>query len=124
MTHAIPELTELDRTVNGHDLRLRLSAMTEDVVEGNPTIGDAALGALGGVEVGVWEITTGVVDDTEVDELFVVLSGSARVEFLDEGRSVELRQGSIGRLRAGQRTRWHINEPLRKVYVLTPAAAG
>jgi uncharacterized cupin superfamily protein len=108
-----PDLTDLDRSVDGHTLEL---AVTTD------GIADRGLGIVGGAEVGVWEITAGVADDTEVDELFVVLSGRARVEFLDEGRSIELGPGSIARLRAGQRTRWHVAETLRKVYVISPSA--
>jgi uncharacterized cupin superfamily protein len=111
MTRA--DLTDLDHSVDGHTLEL---AVTTD------GIADRSLGVVGGAEVGVWEITAGVADDTEVDELFVVLSGRARVEFLDEGRSIELGPGSIARLRAGQRTRWHVAETLRKVYVISPSA--
>jgi uncharacterized cupin superfamily protein len=118
MKDANPDLTELDRTVNGHDLRLGRS--TDDGVAGGPIAAERSFGVVGGAEVGVWEITTGVVEDTEVDELFVVLSGSARVDFLDEARTVELGPGSIARLRAGQRTRWHVTETLRKVYVISP----
>jgi uncharacterized cupin superfamily protein len=106
------DLTDLDRSVDGHTLELALA--------GEAAVADRSLGIVGGAEVGVWEIGTGVADDTEVDELFVVLSGRARVEFLDEGRSVELGPGSIARLRAGQRTRWHVAETLRKVYVISP----
>jgi uncharacterized cupin superfamily protein len=111
MTRA--DLTDLDHSVDGRTLEL---AVTTD------GIADRSLGVVGGAEVGVWEITAGVADDTEVDELFVVLSGRARVEFLDEGRSIELGPGSIARLRAGQRTRWHVAETLRKVYVISPSA--
>lgn len=112
------DLTDLDRSVDGHTLEL--ASTTAGPTAGEPRIADRALGEVGGAEVGVWEIAAGVADDTEVDELFVVLSGSARVEFLDEGRSIELWPGSIARLRAGQRTRWHVAETLRKVYVTSP----
>jgi uncharacterized protein len=110
------DLTELDRSVAGHTLEL--ASTTDSPTPGESRVADRSLGVIGTAEVGVWEITTGVADDTEVDELFVVLSGSARVEFLDEGRSVELGPGSIARLRAGQRTRWHVAETLRKVYII------
>lgn len=119
MTRA--DLTDLDRSVDGH--ALELTPATHSLAAGEARSAD--LGVVGGAEVGVWEITTGVADDTEIDELFVVLSGSARVEFLDEGRSIELGPGSIARLRAGQRTRWHVTETLRKVYViLQPVGAS
>jgi uncharacterized protein len=67
---------------------------------------------------GVWEITPGVVVDVEVDEMFVVISGSATVEI--EGQApLRLAPGHVGVLRAGDRTTWHIHETLRKVYHLT-----
>jgi uncharacterized protein len=117
------DLTDLDRSVAGHTLEL--APTTNGPAEGEPRVADRSLGVIGTAEVGVWEITTGVADDTEVDELFVVLSGSARVEFLDEGRSIDLGPGSIARLRAGQRTRWHVTETLRKVYIiLQPVGAS
>ena len=34
-------------------------------------------------EVGIWELTAGVVTDTEVAEVFVVISGSATIELLE-----------------------------------------
>jgi hypothetical protein len=49
----------------------------EDVVSGSPRSGIVSLAAVGGAEVGVWELGVGVVQDTEVDEVFVVLSGEA-----------------------------------------------
>ena len=86
------------------------------VVAGSPRVGSAELHELDGHSVGVWELTVGAMADVEVDEVFVVLSGAATVEFVDEGRSVILGPGSIGRLSAGQRTIWTVTETLRKVY--------
>ena len=74
------------------------------------------LGALGDVEVGIWEMTTGVARDTEAEEIFIVLSGSGVVEF-EDGSTVNLAPGVAIRLHAGERTRWTITETLRKVYV-------
>ena len=55
--------------------------------------------------------------DTEVDEIFVVLSGSGAVTF-EDGSQIDLKPGVVVQLRAGDRTRWTIREPLRKVYVI------
>jgi hypothetical protein len=60
------DLTDLDRSVDGHALEL---APTTEGSLGDPRIADRALGEVGGAEVGVWEITTGGADDTEVDEV-------------------------------------------------------
>ena len=71
---------------------------------------------VGGVGVGLWEMTEGTARDTEVDEVFVVVSGRGRVSFAD-GERIELMPGVAVRLRAGERTEWAVTEPLRKVWV-------
>jgi uncharacterized cupin superfamily protein len=86
------------------------------VVAGNPIVGTAEFDDFDGNAVGVWELSVGAMSDVEVDEVFVVLFGSATVEFVDEGRAVTIGPGSVGRLRAGQRTVWTVTETLRKVY--------
>jgi uncharacterized cupin superfamily protein len=86
------------------------------VLTGAPTAGLATVGALAGVEVGVWELTPGTVTDTEVDELFVVVAGAGTVTFSD-GESIALRPGILVRLDAGDQTTWVITETLRKVWI-------
>jgi uncharacterized protein len=83
----------------------------------SPATRSEALGRVGVVEVGLWEIDAGHAEDTEADEVFVVLAGRGSVAFAD-GSQIELRPGVVVRLRAGDRTRWTIHERLRKVYVL------
>ena len=86
------------------------------VVDGAPEAGSRALAAVSGVEVGVWEMSPGTATDVEVDEVFVVLSGSATVTF-EDGEHVELVPGTVVRLRAGEHTTWVVRETLRKIYV-------
>ncbi|KAB7743001.1 DUF861 domain-containing protein [Nostocoides sp. F2B08] len=86
------------------------------VVHGTPTTANRVLGMVGDVEVGVWEITEGAVRDTEVDEIFVVLSGTGRVEF-ENGEAVDLAPGVVVRLHAGEQTTWTITNTLRKIWV-------
>jgi len=50
---------------------------------GTPHTGAAGLGRFDGLDVGIWEMTPGVMSDVEADEMFVVLSGAATVEFDD-----------------------------------------
>lgn len=89
-----------------------------DVVSGSPTAATVALGEIRGVEVGVWEMTPGTASDTEADEVFVVLSGHARIAFLDPALpTIEVGPGSVVRLAEGMRTEWTVTETLRKVYV-------
>jgi uncharacterized cupin superfamily protein len=105
---------------------------SDDVLAGAPTTATAELVVEGDRRIGLWEITPGVVTDTEADEVFVVLAGRGRVEFLSRGdvseageasagelpEPLELAPGTVGRLAAGTRTRWTITETLRKVYIL------
>jgi uncharacterized cupin superfamily protein len=104
--------------VDAADLSILRSPLpVEQVREGAPTAGAAALGEFAGHEVGVWEMTSGTATDVEADELFIVLSGAATVEFLDEERVVHLVPGSVMQLKAGERTVWTVTETLRKVYI-------
>ncbi|MCU1437470.1 MAG: cupin [Naasia sp.] len=84
---------------------------------GSPTTGSAVLAELGGTEVGVWEHTVGTSTDVEVDEVFVVLTGSGTVEFDSGAAPLTLAPGVVGRLAAGSHTTWTVTETLRKVYV-------
>ena len=84
---------------------------------GSPHTGVAELGQFGGLDVGVWEMTPGVMSDVEADEVFVVLAGDATVTFDDGSAPIDLRPGSLVRLHAGQHTTWTVRETLRKVYV-------
>lgn len=86
-------------------------------VAGSPTTGVRTLTDFDGVEVGVWEMSVGGMRDVEADEVFVVLSGSARVEFADDSATLDLRPGDVVRLAAGAHTVWTVTETLRKVYL-------
>lgn len=109
------------------------AVLTEDeldparILAGDPRVSSAVLhespaAAPGGrtIERGVWEITPGVVTDVEADEMFVVLSGRATIEF-DYGRSLEIGPGDVAVLTEGAATRWTVHETLRKVYQITYA---
>jgi uncharacterized cupin superfamily protein len=89
----------------------------EQSVRGNPTTATAELGGFNGLEVGVWEMSPGVMTDVEADEVFVVLSGAATVEFADGSPTLTLGPGDVVRLTAGTETVWTVTETLRKVYL-------
>jgi uncharacterized cupin superfamily protein len=89
----------------------------DQALGGEPRTGVHALTEFGGLEVGVWEMTPGVMSDVESDEVFVVLSGSATVEFADGGEMLDLQAGDVVRLAAGTHTVWSVTETLRKVYL-------
>lgn len=87
----------------------------EKVLSGSPVVGLAELGSFDGHGYGVWEHGVGASRDVEADEVFVVLFGAATVEF-ENGPTVTLGPGSVGRLHEGQRTVWTVTQTLRKVY--------
>lgn len=86
-------------------------------LQGEPTTAVRALTEFEGLEVGVWEMTPGTMRDVEADEVFVVLSGCATVEFADASPTLRLGPGDVVRLAGGAETRWTVTETLRKVYL-------
>jgi hypothetical protein len=86
-------------------------------VAGDPRTGSAEVVSTSGIEVGVWSHTPGVSTDTEADEVFVVLTGRARIAF-DDGTTLDVGPGDIGILPRGAQTTWTVHEDLRKVYVI------
>ena len=116
MSEILPR--DMNVMVSGHGVDVELTAVSPDeTVFGAPRQGFTELGTLGRCEVGIWELREGSVIDTEVDEMFVVISGSATIELLDEGRSVEVGSGDVMRLVAGSHTRWTVPGHIRKVYI-------
>ena len=85
------------------------------VVEGAPEVSGLVLYADDAVERGVWEHTPGVSTDVEADELFVVVSGRATIEF-EDGAVLEVGPGDVCLLPEGARTTWRVHETLRKVF--------
>ncbi|WP_336659002.1 cupin domain-containing protein [Leucobacter sp. USHLN153] len=114
-----------NEAVRGGSIPVKLEPVdVADVVSGSPAQGFVELGKIGEAEVGIWELRGGVATDTEVDELFVVLSGGATIEFLEvpgepeaSGEVVEVTAGDVMRLVAGTRTRWTVQDHIRKVYI-------
>jgi uncharacterized cupin superfamily protein len=90
---------------------------SDQVVDGDPHTGLASLGRFGGLEIGVWEMTPGMMRDVETDEVFVVIAGAATVEFTDGTASLTLTPGDVVRLAEGAETIWTVTETLRKVYL-------
>ncbi|MEV2277995.1 cupin domain-containing protein [Nocardiopsis sp. NPDC049922] len=89
----------------------------EQIVSGDPVVtGTVLWESADGTQIrGLWQITPGVVTDTEADELFVVVSGRATIE-VDGGPTLEVGPGDACVLREGDRTTWTVHETLRKAY--------
>lgn len=87
------------------------------IVSGDPVVtGKVLWESEDGKQVrGLWQITPGVVTDTEADELFVVVSGRATVA-VEGGATLEIGPGDACVLREGDRTTWTVHETLRKAY--------
>jgi uncharacterized cupin superfamily protein len=88
----------------------------EEVVDGSPTAAVLTLDTVGDHEVGLWEMTEGTARDTEVDEVFVVVSGRGHVTF-EDGERIDLAPGVAVRLTAGEHTVWTVTERVRKIWV-------
>jgi uncharacterized protein len=88
----------------------------EAVVAGLPQSGSVDLPSPPGLDVGIWEHTVGSSTDVEVDEVFVVISGRATIEWAG-GSPVEIGPGDVVTLAEGAATTWTVHETLRKVYV-------
>lgn len=116
MNNLLPE--GVNGVVHGRGAIVPLTPVDEARVDyGSPREGFVKLGTVGNSSVGIWELRGGAVFDTEVDEVFVVISGSATIKLIDEGRSVEVKTGDVMRLTAGTKTRWITQDHLRKVYL-------
>ncbi|GAA0684867.1 cupin domain-containing protein [Kitasatospora atroaurantiaca] len=91
----------------------------DQVVSGSPEVSGKVLWESedGRQLRGIWQITPGVVTDTEADELFVVISGRATIEVAD-GPTLEVGPGDLAVLREGDRTTWTVHETLRKAYAI------
>lgn len=89
----------------------------EQIISGTPVVtGKVLWEAEDGSQIrGIWQITPGVVTDTEANELFVVVSGRATIE-VEGGATLEVGPGSACVLREGERTTWTVHETLRKAY--------
>ncbi|MGO1435310.1 MAG: cupin domain-containing protein [Canibacter sp.] len=104
------------------ELEVTLEAVPDtDTVSGAPVQGAQELGAFAGSDFGVWELRDGVVTDTEVEEISVIVSGSATIEFLagpQQGDTITVRAGDVLRLAEGAKTRWSVEDHIRKVYFI------
>lgn len=92
---------------------------TASAGEASVTTGFAELGTIGGADFGLWEMSAGAMRDIEGDEVFLVVSGTGRIEFDEPRRDpIELVPGSLVRLDDGMKTRWYIEgTSLRKLYI-------
>ena len=79
------------------------------------------LGNTGDREIGIWEVDPGVTTDIEVDEVFIVLNGSATIS-VDGHVDVNIGPGDVVHLTEGTHTTWKVHERLRKVYLIADSA--
>ena len=91
----------------------------DKVLAGSPTTGYKELGTWKGVEVGIWEMTPGSMQDSEVEEIFIIIAGEATLTRTINGEevTVELSPGVVCHLEAGEQNRWDVRVALRKIYI-------
>lgn len=87
----------------------------DQVMTGAPTAGVLEFDHVD-IPCGLWEHSVGTSTDIEVDEVFVVLSGEARIDVAGEG-SLTVGPGDVVHLTAGSRTTWTVTAPMRKFWV-------
>lgn len=88
----------------------------EQIVSGSPEITELTLLETDNDETsGLWQITPGVVTDTEVEESFMVITGKGHITFGD-GSQVHLEPGVTHRFKGGENTTWTIEQTLLKAY--------
>ncbi|WP_434593100.1 cupin domain-containing protein [Brevibacterium sp. 1718] len=104
---------------SGTSSSVELEGATSSAGEASVTTGFAELGTIGGADFGLWEMNAGAMRDIEGDEVFLVISGTGRIEFDEPRRDpIELVPGSLVRLVDGMKTRWYIDgTPLRKLFI-------
>lgn len=118
-------MNAIDQLVPSFALSVHDAALTPDplaaeqIIDGTPEVtGKVLWESPDGTRThGIWQITPGVVTDTESDEMFVVVSGRATVA-VEGGPTLHLAAGDVCVLREGDRTTWTIHETLRKVYTV------
>jgi uncharacterized cupin superfamily protein len=88
----------------------------EQVVAGSPEVRHLTVVEAGDLAIGIWQHGPGLSRDVEVDEAFVVLTGSATID-VEGGPILEVAAGDLVLLPAGAATVWNVHETLRKVYV-------
>ena len=105
---------------------LRLDVATgpvasEQIVSGNPETGFTQLETWNGLEVGVWDMTPGIMKDIETEEMCIILEGSGTVERIINGTTVlqQLEPGAVFHLCEGEQTVWTVTKRVRKIYFAT-----
>lgn len=90
----------------------------DQVVSGHPETGVAEWKSWNGLEVGVWDMTPGVMSDIESDEICIIIDGAGFVERTINGATIQqaLEPGAIFHLREGEKTLWHVSRKVRKIY--------
>lgn len=66
---------------------------------------------------GIWELTPGVITDTEFEQNFVVLRGRGSIE-IEGSEALAITPGVTGRIPAGTKVTWRVEETVRKVYTV------
>ena len=94
----------------------KIGSTTQALGDDTPSTRSSTLAIIETCEVGLWEVGPGVEHDIEVEEVFVVLAGSATITV--EGHDpVEVGPGDVVHLSEGAGTAWEVHERLRKIYV-------
>jgi len=92
----------------------------KDIISGNPRAGNLVFSTSADAREtrGVWSCTRGSFHWTfDTDETAVILEGLVKVR-MEDGTTLDLKQGDMAFFPRGQKSVWTIEEDLRKVYIL------
>lgn len=112
----MPSLTPGSAT-NLRTLPLELEEVAADQrVDGDPRAGLLHLDDR--YRFGLWEMSSGTMVEYETDEVLLVVSGEAEVEFLKPDLPpLTLTAGCVVRLATGMLTRWTVTSAIRAIYI-------
>lgn len=103
---------------------LRPGEAPSRVISGDPQALEMILHEDGRTEVGVWEISPGSFHSSKVgvSEFMYFVSGAGTIT-RESGEVIEIRPDAFVSLPDGSHVVWDVEEPARKVYVITRTAA-
>ena len=103
---------------------LRASEAPSRVISGDPEAREMILHEDGCTEIGIWEVSRGSFHSSKVgvSEFMYFLSGAGTIT-RESGEVIEIRPDVYVSLPDGSHVVWDVEEPARKVYVITRTAA-
>ena len=118
LTSSVPSEVPLTSVHDSTQVVIEKTPFAHPLDGTHPRTGEVEFGITDTLRVGLWEHTKGISIQENDDEVFVVLKGKGRITF-EDGETLDLKEGTVGRLLAGKNRKWEISEDFRKVWIVT-----